>query len=480
MHLRLILRTTALAALAAAFLLAGRGSSEADDSHVAADERITSPVAVAVSACNATNPCVYIRPGRRGNGSAWNNALGDIPTTLSRGATYFLADGTYNTAGRTFSAGIGTARITIKKATASDHGAATGWSSTYGDGYAVFSNSIVITADHFTLEGGDGRNLVVQGDDFATVISAENAVNLIVRNVIIDGKFAKSGAEPPYQHTGGACAGLKIKINSNNALIEGNLVQNIADDGIGLGSPKNTTIRRNTVTKLWNCGDDSPYCTGPCVNGHSEAIEAIQVVGANIRDNFLNHDAPGTTGVKFSATGTGSRDVDFVNNIVHVPNAGFAAYIQNMADARFYNNTFWADGTGSVASRYGGVALGGNVTGLKFYNNIVRSLNTDFLAKRRPPYVHDGNMVRFNNFDHRIPNGIPPDPGDVVGYPGFAGAGMAWNTRKLNSVPEDFELVSGAPGIDRGAPPMPGVDTPTMDYDGVSRANPPEMGAKER
>ncbi len=78
MHLRLNLRTTvptALAALAAAFLLVGSGSLEADDDLVEGDEGITSPLAVTVSPCNATSPCRYVRPGGSGDGSAWNKAL---------------------------------------------------------------------------------------------------------------------------------------------------------------------------------------------------------------------------------------------------------------------------------------------------------------------------------------------------------------------------------------------------------------------
>ena len=37
----------------------------------------------------------YIRPGATGTGSDWANALGALPSRLTRGDTYYLADGKY-------------------------------------------------------------------------------------------------------------------------------------------------------------------------------------------------------------------------------------------------------------------------------------------------------------------------------------------------------------------------------------------------
>lgn len=82
----------------------------------------------------------FVRPGATGNGSGtdWTNAYTNLPSSLTRGDTYYLAAGTYGN--RTFNDPVsGTAVITIKKATATDHGADVGWSSAYGSGQAVFS-----------------------------------------------------------------------------------------------------------------------------------------------------------------------------------------------------------------------------------------------------------------------------------------------------------------------------------------------------
>ena len=88
----------------------------------------------------------YVRDGGSGslsgtgNCADWDtaNACDDFPATLVRGDTYYIADGAY--AARTFNTSpqTGGATITIKKASAADHGTETGWVSTYGDGQATF------------------------------------------------------------------------------------------------------------------------------------------------------------------------------------------------------------------------------------------------------------------------------------------------------------------------------------------------------
>jgi hypothetical protein len=83
----------------------------------------------------------YILDGGTGNGSAWNNALDDFPSTLVRGDTYYVGDGTYGqqefddpTDGEKY--------IYIKKATLEDHGTETGWDTAYGDGVATFFSNV--------------------------------------------------------------------------------------------------------------------------------------------------------------------------------------------------------------------------------------------------------------------------------------------------------------------------------------------------
>lgn len=94
----------------------------------------------------------YILDGGTGDGSAWNNALDSLPTTLVRGDTYYIADGSYAT--YVFNDAVsGSSVITIKKATIPDHGIETGWQSSYGDGQAVFSGGLAFTTDYWLFDG---------------------------------------------------------------------------------------------------------------------------------------------------------------------------------------------------------------------------------------------------------------------------------------------------------------------------------------
>jgi hypothetical protein len=88
----------------------------------------------------------HIRAGATGtaDGSDWTNAWTELPANLTRGDTYYLADGTYPR--HTFYDGeSGTLYIYIKKATVSAHGTDTGWLNAYGDGVALFTNATGVT-----------------------------------------------------------------------------------------------------------------------------------------------------------------------------------------------------------------------------------------------------------------------------------------------------------------------------------------------
>lgn len=95
-----------------------------------------------------------VRAGATGvnNGSDWTNAFTQLPSTLQRGATYYVADGTYSS--YTFGGAVsGTSVITIKKATAPDHGTDTGWDSSYGDGQAVWNGPLIFNTGYYVFDG---------------------------------------------------------------------------------------------------------------------------------------------------------------------------------------------------------------------------------------------------------------------------------------------------------------------------------------
>lgn len=128
----------------------------------------------AAAGCDGSGNC-YVRTGASGAGTGadWTNACPDFstsgnancrPSSLIRGATYYIAAGTYcaNSNGCQFNvADSGTLVITIQAATIASHGTATGWSNSF-QGQAVFGgtstgsngNSMVdFFTDYWTLNG---------------------------------------------------------------------------------------------------------------------------------------------------------------------------------------------------------------------------------------------------------------------------------------------------------------------------------------
>lgn len=97
----------------------------------------------------------YIRDGASGDGSDWTNAWDDLPATLTRGDTYWIADGSY--AAYTFDdAESDTTRIALRKATEASHGTATGWDNAYDDSTACFTGRLRFTTGYFIVDGVSG------------------------------------------------------------------------------------------------------------------------------------------------------------------------------------------------------------------------------------------------------------------------------------------------------------------------------------
>ena len=109
--------------------------------------------------------CRYVRQGASGNGSGadWTNACTDFVgscavSSLIRGATYYVADGSYP--GRTWDRPTsGTSVITIKKALPTDHGTNNGWSDAFGDGQVVFNGVNNVTSGYWLFDGQKGDYL---------------------------------------------------------------------------------------------------------------------------------------------------------------------------------------------------------------------------------------------------------------------------------------------------------------------------------
>lgn len=173
----------------------------------------------------------YIRAGAAGNdsGSDWLNAFPSFPATLTRGDTYYVADGAYSDV--TFDdAESGTTVIYIKKATEASHGTDTGWDSTYGDGQATWTTNGTgwyITTGYYDFEGyGGGSDSWESGHGFeitttAAVTANERCVQLggFGTGAISNVRF--SGIKMAGQQTLGYSTGLyAVGDNKTNITIE--------------------------------------------------------------------------------------------------------------------------------------------------------------------------------------------------------------------------------------------------------------------
>ena len=144
----------------------------------------------------------YVTPAGAGskNGSDWNNAYAGLPVSLARGAIYYIAAGTYGS--YVFNnADSGASVITIKKATASDHGTNTGWSSSYGTGQAVWNGTLTFTTDNYVFDGqtrnesdwfsGSDYGFEIFGDEqqirmgYSDTMTGPAVTNILVKDVYL-------------------------------------------------------------------------------------------------------------------------------------------------------------------------------------------------------------------------------------------------------------------------------------------------------
>lgn len=119
---------------------------------------ILAALLLSISLCSAATR--YVRAGATGAGTGtdWTDAYSSLPASLVRGDTYYVAGGSYPSYTLT-TAQSGTSTITIKKATASDHGTETGWVASYGTSQAVWTGFFHIRAPWIVFDGQERNEL---------------------------------------------------------------------------------------------------------------------------------------------------------------------------------------------------------------------------------------------------------------------------------------------------------------------------------
>jgi hypothetical protein len=413
------------------------------------------------------SPCstraLYVLPGGSGakEGSDWANALDGLPATLERDATYWLGSGNYGA--YTFDDGTsGQEGITLRKATAAEHGTDADWSAAYGSGQAVFG-PLDFSGSRYTLDGGEPNGIRTVGlmGTAATVRAAGSY--LVLRHVEIDGGLQKSNGN----QTAGGCNGSNV--SGEYVVFDRCEIHNIADDGMEIHSADHVKVLYSKIHNLHACGTDAS-CGGPCYNGHSDGLELSDITDIELIGNMV-YDVRSTAAI-FMDNWSGSKVYDLLayNNVFYTPDSGFAVYLHRLQRAKFHNNVVWGRTRGD---RYGGLAMGQDVTELEMYNNIILNINYSHMGASYDPTDHD---LDYNLFGMINSGEYPTNANDLIADPRFAGIPMS--SSEADHKGSDLSLDDFAPAaseaIDTGTA---SGSVPTYDIIGEDR---PQGGATDR
>lgn len=307
---------------------------------------------------------VYIRDGGSGSGTSWSDALDQIPSTLSRGETYYIADGSYS-APTLDDAVSGSTFITIKKATIADHGTNTGWNDAYGDGVATFSGTFSVHTSYWIIDGvvGGGPSSWTSGHGFK-----------------INGIFKDIGPGFDSGVPGGSYVTLS-HVDIEGTYTPGN------DDAISFDRCSNCTVSYVYTHETDNCPMNLFVCTDMtweyCYHGrfagseefHSEIVFLYSSSGITIRYNMFRWAT--STGGIMCHTGSSTAGVFVYGNVFYrtagdawsYGGDGLVGTWTNRADLecnnlKVYNNTFV-----NIISNAAGPIGTTPHTGLEWINN---------------------------------------------------------------------------------------------------------------
>jgi hypothetical protein len=327
----------------------------------------------------------YVRADAAGSntGTDWANAYTALPATLTRGDTYYIADGSYGP--YVFKTpNSGSTLITIRKATVADHGTNTGWSDSYGDGEALFTgNDTVWTfapgVGYFEIFGQRAQPGVARsyGIRLYSTASRNSAATLLAPDL--------SG---PYSSTGG------------NQHLYFDRVEFDWNNGTAAGAAGATrAVQWNTAV-----GNSGIHFTN-CFVHHSSGfgIYAASIASDYVIDgcHFANNGGA-TTYHHETFWVTGTNGFTFRNNIIRDTQSGALTgwlMLGTVVNANIYNNVFTCSETTSCAT--GGNGIIGTWDSNTYANSNIQILNNTFAnlpASGNPAiyFYHSGGAKDIN------------------------------------------------------------------------------------
>src|SRR6202167_951636 len=356
--------------------------------------------------CDGAGNC-YVRAaaGGAGTGADWTNAYtgfgtgtGQVnPNSLTRGVTYYVAGGSYNTSSRTtFTiADSGTTTVTIQAPTIANHGTATGWSNAY-QAQALFG-PIDSESDYLIWNG------VYRGSGTGNPsIDWRTGYGFKVLN--------SAGGGVPIKSSCGFFIGVYPATDGNNDVVEyteiqgsGNFLGNHDDGGICDNDGQNPTLEYSYV-----------HDTG----GGNLGFDEIGTV--NIFYNWFQNDqsTPSVHGEGFALRGPMTLNVGF-------------NYLENEEGTAYLGTPCPVEGCNSGRGVW------------SFYGNVLLSNQSEFNGQNSTIYnitsvTPSGSNAIYTGTFVTPPNGTPASS--------FVG-GKFWVTGCSNSgnnIAEDFPVVAGA------------------------------------
>ena len=324
-----------------------------------------------VSICHSQN-IYYVRADAAGNndGSDWFNAFKKLPSTLERGATYYIGDGKYSA--YTFDDPVsGRLFITLKKATLNDHGTDTGWDPSYGDGVAEFAN-LTFLSDYYIIDGqrggGPGQwetnfGFKVSGSGRLINISGRHDIQFFHIDMAGPGREVGDnnydilyGTNAPYNIIISYCYLHDIRRcqiltrSSNNILVE---YSKIARNG-----PSNDGIHK----EAWSATDDDNVVIRYCIFEDISNTAIIALInGSGVAENWEiygnvfiktgNVDNVATNGEFYlNYKGLTGSDIKFYNNtIINITGLASGVRLRSGGNAKAYNNVWYGCGVNTIA-----------------------------------------------------------------------------------------------------------------------------------
>lgn len=329
----------------------------------------------------------YIRAGATGSApcSDWNptNACATLPSTLIRGDTYYIADGTYPA--YTFDDPLsGSLAINVKKATVADHGTDAGWNDTFGDGQASFGVFTIRTGylviDGVTRNEADWFDGTAYGFKIGTSadqvqIRIEHTgitpTNVIIQYAFLDGyprTTATVGAYALYadldgrgQSTNMVYRRLFIK-NSSNGIVPwdstGTLIEYVALDGNwsndnNHGDPINVYFSVLDLTVRYSkFRNVEGTAVIPIASWNSNRHNPRVFIYGNVFWDFNTGD--GAIGYTGSSQSAGDCTNSFIYNNTFVRGKGYNNGIScPQGSGNTIRNNLWINNTASVSINVG-------------------------------------------------------------------------------------------------------------------------------